>query len=317
MNDPVQPDGAIEVKVACADLDVAMDAYTGELGFRLDMIVPADAPRIARLSGHGITLFLERQGAPEPGPGSGDGSWVTGRAGMQYRDLVPGRAGGRLVASHIRIPEGGPVPDYVHYHCVDFQVIYCRRGWVRVVYEDQGPPFVMNEGDCVLQPPAIRHRVLEASPGLEVVEVSSPAGHQTWREHDLELPTGEVRAERLFDGQRFVRHVASEATWESAGMSGTMIRDTGIAEASNGVGTARVLYVGGTGISFPASRRDDIRFVFVLAGQARLRAASGSARALGPDDACLVPAGEAHVLEAQAPCEVLEVCLPTRRRAAN
>src|SRR5262245_23648527 len=40
--------------------------------------------------------------------------WRTGRAGMQYRDLIPGRQGGRFVASHIRIPEGGPVPDYVH-----------------------------------------------------------------------------------------------------------------------------------------------------------------------------------------------------------
>jgi quercetin dioxygenase-like cupin family protein len=41
-------------------------------------------------------------------------------------------------------------------------MIYCHRGWVRVVYEDQGEPFVMHPGDCVLQPPGIRHRVLEA-----------------------------------------------------------------------------------------------------------------------------------------------------------
>jgi mannose-6-phosphate isomerase-like protein (cupin superfamily) len=319
MNNNGQSAAATQVRVACTDLDAALDFYTGEAGFRLDMILPADAPRIAQLSGHGITLRLERQVVQEPGISSqpAEDAWVVGRAGMQYRDLLPGREGGRLVASHIRIPEGGPVPDYVHYHRVEFQMIYCRRGWVRVVYQDQGPPFVMNEGDCVLQPPSIRHRVLEASPGLEVIEVSSPAEYETWREHALELPTSEVHAERRFDGQRFVRHIAGEATWESVDMSGVMIRDTGIAEATNGLGTARVLYVGGSGISFPASRRDDIRFLFVLAGQARLRGATGTTHALAPDDACLVPAGEAHVLEAEAPCEVLEVCLPTRRQAAT
>ena len=53
-------------------------------------------------------------------------------------------------------------------------MIYVRRGWVRVVYEDQGEPFVMHEGDLVLQPPEIRHRVLESSPGLEVIEIGAP-----------------------------------------------------------------------------------------------------------------------------------------------
>ena len=32
--------------------------------------------------------------------------WVVGRAGMEYRDLIPGRLGGRLIASHIRITRG-------------------------------------------------------------------------------------------------------------------------------------------------------------------------------------------------------------------
>ena len=38
-----------------------------------------------------------------------------GRAGMLYRDLIPGRLGGRYIASHIVIAEGGPVADWVHY----------------------------------------------------------------------------------------------------------------------------------------------------------------------------------------------------------
>ncbi len=140
--------------------------------------------------------------------------WHVGRAGMRYRDLIPGRQGGRFIASHIAIPEGGPVPDYVHFHKIRFQMIFCRRGWVRLVYEDQGDPFVMQAGDCVLQPPRIRHRVLEASPGLEVVEIGCPADHETIADHRLALPTGHLDPDRDFRGQRFVFHQSAAAMWE-------------------------------------------------------------------------------------------------------
>ena len=66
-----------------------------------------------------------------------EGAFGVGRAGMLYRDLLPDRAGGAVIASHIRIPSGGPVPDYVHFHRVAFQLIFCLDGWVDVVYEGQ------------------------------------------------------------------------------------------------------------------------------------------------------------------------------------
>ena len=157
--------------------------------------------------------------------GASEGDWTAGRAGMLYRDLIPGRQGGRFIASHIRIPEGGPVPDHVHYHKVRFQMIYCYRGSVRVVYEDQGPPFVLAAGDCVLQPPRIRHRVLECAPGLEVVEVSCPADHETVIDHALSLPTATLDAERDFGGQRFVRHEVSQARWQVWRRAGFEARD--------------------------------------------------------------------------------------------
>ena len=62
---------------------------------------------------------------------------------MLYRDLIPGRLGGRYIASHITIERGGPVADWVHYHQIALQVIVVRRGWVRVVYEGEGEPFVV------------------------------------------------------------------------------------------------------------------------------------------------------------------------------
>ena len=40
--------------------------------------------------------------------------WVIGRAGMHYRDLIPDRLGGSIIASHIRIPDGGPAVSYTH-----------------------------------------------------------------------------------------------------------------------------------------------------------------------------------------------------------
>ena len=128
-------------------------------------------------------------------------SWVIGRAGMHYRDLLPDRLGGAIIASHIRIAEAGPVADMVHFHTVGFQLIFCHRGWVRLVYEDQGPPFVLGAGDCVIQPPEIRHRVLEASAGVEVIEIGVPAEHLTSVDHEMELPTPHFRPDREFQGR--------------------------------------------------------------------------------------------------------------------
>ena len=64
---------------------------------------------------------------------SNESNWVTGRAGMRYRDLIPSRLGGRYIASHIEVCDGGPVPDLVHHHAIRFQMIFCHRGWVDVV----------------------------------------------------------------------------------------------------------------------------------------------------------------------------------------
>ena len=82
-------------------------------------------------------------------------------------------------------------------------MIFCYKGWVKVVYEDQGSPFVMNSGDCVLQPPHIRHQVFECSDRLEVIEVSCPAEHETYTDQLLELPNSKTDPYRNFSGQRF------------------------------------------------------------------------------------------------------------------
>lgn len=308
-----------DIVLPCPDLRESIEFFTQRLGFRLEMIVPADAPRAAVVSGNGIRLRLESNEPKEPASfdaerlvisrmNSAD-AWHVGRAGMQYRDLIPGRLGGQFIASHIRIPDGGEVADYVHYHHVRFQMIYCKAGWVRVVYEDQGEPFVLRAGDCVLQPPGIRHRVLESSPGLEVIEIGSPAIHETFVEHDLQLPTGRVLPERLFGGQRFVRHIANEAQWTISPIAGCELRDTGIAAATSGLASARVHRFAAQASTSRHQHDGELLFLFVLNGELGLSSEDGKQQ-LFVGDCCIVPAGLDFSLETGAGLELLEVRFP-------
>jgi quercetin dioxygenase-like cupin family protein len=211
-----------------------------------------------------------------------------GRAGMLYRDLIPGRLGGRYIASHISIPGGGPVADWVHYHRVALQMIFVRRGWVRVVYEDQGDPFVMNEGDLVLQPSQIRHRVLESSDRLEVIEMSAPALHETFADHKLDLPNGS-RPERLFSSQQFLFHVAAEAPWISR--AGIEVQATPMRGATGGLADVSVIRRGSGSEAGFEPHDGELVFGFVLEGTAAL---DGSA--LGPADAFVIPPNQPWTL---------------------
>ena len=224
----------------CSDLDKEIDSLLAD-GYRLDMITPADSPREVQLSKNEeiVRLLSEAIGSGLTQPNAT--GWLKGRAGMMYRDLLPDRLGGKLIASHIRLTDGGPVPDYVHYHKIDFQLIYCLRGRIKVVYEGQGEPFWIEAGDCVLQPPQIRHRVLECQAGSEVLELTSPADHETWVEHEMTLPTSDVVPGRLYNGQRFVRNIGNDANWQPSVSDGVEQRDLGVQKATNGLIDARIL----------------------------------------------------------------------------
>ena len=239
------------------------------------------------------------------------GSWIVGRAGMRYRDLIPGRLGGAVIASHIRIPDGGPVPDMVHFHTITFQLIHCYRGWFDLVYEDQGPPFRLEAGDCVIQPSQIRHRVLESSDHAEVIEVGAPAEHLTTIDHELVLPTGTLDPQREFSGQRFCRHRVRDATWEPWRLPGFEARRTGIDHATGGVANAEVARPvdGAPGVA--ASHDADILFTFVLEGGMRLRVPGHEAQDLHAGDAFVVPPQTRTAYErCTRDLELLEVSLP-------
>ncbi|MEA3065291.1 MAG: hypothetical protein QOJ27_1743 [Sphingomonadales bacterium] len=303
----------------CEDFNSELDRLRRE-GFRIDIIFPADAPHSAILSRDGATLRLTSRpdappgssGLPEFRPefvvtraGTASGE---GRAGMHYRDLIPGRLGGRYVASHITIAEGGPVADWVHFHRIAVQLICVRRGWVRVVYEDQGEPFIMAAGDMVLQPPGIRHRVLESSAGFEAVEISCPASHETFADHEMALPNGNSHEARDYEGQRFLHHVAAHSPWRK--WHGAEAQETAVRDAAGGLAEARTLRPGAQPSVAIPSHNGELVFGFVLEGSVRLD--YGEGYQLGPADSFVIPPGEAWSLtEASGDLRLLHVT--TRR----
>ncbi len=297
-----------ETVLDCRDLDANLAFFRDDLGFRIDLVTPADDPQEYVVSRDGLRIRLRRAGAdgaaafrlpagqrgsvsapngstielvvepegldiPPSVPSltvtSPEGDFGVGRAGMTYRDLLPDRWGGRFIASHIRIDEGGDVADWVHFHRIRFQMIFVAAGWVEVVYEDQGGPFRMHAGDCVLQPPEIRHRVLRSSPGLEVIEVGCPAVHDTVADHQLTLPTSVVDHDRDFGGQRFVRHVAADSPTAPWLVPGLTARDTGIGSATGGLAGAVVVRAAGSS-SARLTQSGEFALVVGLAGTATL-----------------------------------------------
>lgn len=351
-----------EMRLPTQELRDDIPFYTKTLGMKLDMIYPADDPRIGVFSGHGLRLRIER-GAPEsPGTlriltedpeGFAGGArsltapngtkieieerhqsivmpdtvhsfvvrrlkdqapWIIGRAGMHYRDLVPDRLGGSIIASHIRIPDGGPVPDMVHFHRVGFQLIFCIHGWVDVVYEDQGEKMRLTAGDCFIQPPEIRHRVLEASDNVQVIEIGVPAEHVTEIDHEMTLPTPHYRPDREWQGQRFVYNQAAGADWVPFRLPGFVCRDTTINDNTKGVASVQVVRRAEgaeAGNSLWASHDTDILFTFVMEGSVTLHGEGRDPYELEAGDAFVIPPGmKTRLSDGSADLELLEVSLP-------
>jgi quercetin dioxygenase-like cupin family protein len=304
-----------DLELVCAQFNPALDLLRG-LGMRIDIIYPADDPHSAILTCQGTRVRLtSRPDAPPPSAGlpefepefvvtRAETESGEGRAGMHYRDLIPSRLGGRYIASHIMIADGGPVGDWVHFHRIAVQLICVRRGWVRVVYEDQGAPFVMAAGDMVLQPPGIRHRVLESSLGLEVVEISCPALHETFADHDMELPNGKAASARDFGGERFLHHVAATSPWTA--WHGAEAQETGVRDATGGLAEARIIRPGASPVAAVPPHEGELVFGFLLEGSVRLEL--GETHLLGRADSFVIPPGEAwRMTEASDDLRLLQV----------
>ena len=290
------------VRILCEDPDGFADGQrhlTAPNGTRIE-IDELNPPLVMPQTVHSFVVRRLADQAP----------WIIGRAGMHYRDLIPSRLGGSIIASHIRIPDGGPVPDMVHFHKVGFQLIFCYRGWVDVVYEDQGPPMRLTAGDCFIQPPEIRHRVLMASDNVEVIEIGVPAEHVTEIDHEMELPTPHLRPDREWQGQKFVFNQAEGAEWVPSRLPGFVSRDTTIATNTRNVAGVQVLRKG-QGDAEWAAHETDILFTFVMDGQMTLQGEGRDPHGLEAGDAFVIPPGmKTCYADASRDIELLEVSLP-------
>jgi mannose-6-phosphate isomerase-like protein (cupin superfamily) len=103
------------------------------------------------------------------------------RAYAQYRDLGIARATHGLAQAHVIRLIGPCNPKEVsklHFHDVEFQMVYVLSGWVKAELEGHGE-ILMREGSCWTQPPRIRHKINDYSDQCELLEVILPATFDT------------------------------------------------------------------------------------------------------------------------------------------
>jgi mannose-6-phosphate isomerase-like protein (cupin superfamily) len=103
------------------------------------------------------------------------------RAYAKYRDLGVADATSGLARAHVIRFQGPCNPDEVsklHFHDVQFQMVYVLKGWIKTYMEGQGET-LMKEGSAWTQPPRIRHMILDYSEDAEVLEVILPADFKT------------------------------------------------------------------------------------------------------------------------------------------
>jgi mannose-6-phosphate isomerase-like protein (cupin superfamily) len=103
------------------------------------------------------------------------------RAYAHYRDLGVAAASNGLAQAHVIRLIGPCNPAEVsklHFHDVEFQMVYVLKGWVKTYMEGQGET-LMNAGSAWTQPPRIRHLIMDYSDDVELLEVILPAEFRT------------------------------------------------------------------------------------------------------------------------------------------
>ena len=103
------------------------------------------------------------------------------RTYAQYRDLGIAKASHGLAQAHVIRLIGPCNPAEVsklHFHDVEFQMVYVLKGWVKTYMEGQGET-LMKAGSAWTQPPRIKHLILDYSDDVELLEVILPAEFKT------------------------------------------------------------------------------------------------------------------------------------------
>ena len=103
------------------------------------------------------------------------------RTYAHYRNLGIADATHGLAQAHVVRLIGPCNPAEVsklHYHDVEFQMVYVLKGWVKTYMDGQGET-MMKAGSAWTQPPRIRHLIMDYSDDVELLEVILPAEFKT------------------------------------------------------------------------------------------------------------------------------------------
>ena len=103
------------------------------------------------------------------------------RTYAKYRDLgFAAATQGLAHAQVIRLigPCNPAEVSKLHFHDLEFQMVYVLKGWVKTYMEGQGET-LMQQGSAWIQPPRIKHLVMDYSDDVELLEVVLPAEFKT------------------------------------------------------------------------------------------------------------------------------------------
>jgi mannose-6-phosphate isomerase-like protein (cupin superfamily) len=103
------------------------------------------------------------------------------RSYAHYRDLGVAEASHGVAQAHVIRLIGPCNPAEVsklHFHDVEFQMVYVLKGWVKTYMEGQGET-LMKQGSSWTQPPRIKHLIMDYSDDVELLEVILPAEFKT------------------------------------------------------------------------------------------------------------------------------------------
>ena len=98
---------------------------------------------------------------------------------FEYRDFGFAEGSKGLVQAHV-LRAAKPCPSGGlgrHTHTLQFQMNYILKGWMK--FELDGKVHTFHAGDAWMQPPDIKHELLEYSDDLENIEVVMPADFGT------------------------------------------------------------------------------------------------------------------------------------------
>jgi hypothetical protein len=109
-------------------------------------------------------------------------SKARGVSAARAKPVKKARPKQRIAISHHREEDfkadGLAEVSKLHYHDVEFQMVYVLKGWVKTYMEGQGET-LMKEGSAWTQPPRIKHLIMDYSDDVELLEVILPAEFKT------------------------------------------------------------------------------------------------------------------------------------------